>query len=391
MDTSDRDIEFDADGRCNHCSEYFDRTLRRTHYGADAKQQLPQLVERVKRAGVGGAYDCVIGVSGGADSSYVAHVAVSLGLRVLAVHMDNGWDTAIAVQNVKNLVERLNLDYMSCVLDWDEFRDLQLAFLKASVPEIETPTDIAIPAALHQVAAEHGIKHIVTGGNVWTEGILPRSWHYDAKDVKYLRSIHRQFGTRRLRTFPTFGYQQETYYKVVKGIRFVYLLEHLDYTTRDAVAILKDKYDWRPPGGKHHESTITRFVQSYILPTKFDIDYRRATLSTQICAGEVTRERALEELKKPPFDPRQVAADKHYVAKKFGLDEAALDAILALPPKSHRDYPNNEAFLTRVYDVYWRFFSPRRRRDDALPLPITARPGAASRDVRSAETSGDRP
>lgn len=363
MDTSDPEITFDGKGHCNHCITYMLRSEARARRGS-ARELLAASIDRMKAAGRSSKYDCVIGISGGADSSYCAYVAASQGLRVLAVHMDNGWNTAIAVRNIKTVIEKLRLDYTSCVLDWEEFKDLQLAFLKASVPEIETPTDIAIPAALHRVAVENKVRHIVAGGNVWTEGILPKAWHYDAKDLKYLKAIHRQFGTKPLRTFPTFGYQQETYYKLVKGVRLVYLLEHVDYDTENVTKVLEEEVGWSRPGGKHHESTITRFVQAYILPVKFNMDYRRATYSSRICAGELTREWALEELRKPPYDAAQLESDKHYVAKKFGITMSQLNAIIALPPRSHHDYPNDQKFLERLYGAYRRFLSPRR------PLPI---------------------
>lgn len=359
MDTSDPDISFDSDGRCNHCNAYIAKTETLVRRG-DARAQLAALIERMKEAGRQSKYDCVVGVSGGADSSYATYIAASHGLRVLALHMDNGWNTAVAVRNVKTVIEKLRLDYTSCVLDWEEFKDLQLAFLRASVPEIETPTDIAIPAALHRAAAEHNIRYIVGGGNPWTEGILPKAWHYDAKDLKYLTAIHRRFGTKRLSTFPTFGYRQETYYKFVKRIRIVYPLEYAEYTKENVAMILQDELGWRRPGGKHHESVITRFVQSYILPVKFNIDYRRATFSTEICAGAMTRASALEELEKPPYDPVQVEIDKQYVAKKFGISVAELEAIILAAPKSHHDYPNDKRFLESIYGVYRRFLSPRR-------------------------------
>ncbi len=367
MDTSDPDISFDSQGRCNHCTTRI--LLNATRPTVSARDRLEDCVALLKKAGRSSKYDCVIGVSGGADSSYSAYLAVSHGLRVLAVHMDNGWNTALAVRNIKSLVEKLRLDYTSCVLDWEEFKDLQLAFLKASVPEIETPTDIAIPAALHRVAAEHNVRNIVAGGNVWTEGILPKAWHYDAKDVKYLKAIHRQFGTRKLHSFPTFGFQNETYYKFAKGIRFVYVLEHVDYKTDDVKKLLRDEVGWERPGGKHHESTITRFVQSYVLPVKFNIDYRRATFSSQICAGELTRERALQELKRPSYDAVQMDLDRRYIAKKFAITVDALDAIIASPPKSHRDYPNDQKFLERLYSAYRMFLSPRRHQPPTVTQP----------------------
>ena len=355
MSDTDPDIRFDAEGRCNHCTDYLDRLANLTYERARSEPELAAIVERIKAAGRGKEYDCVMGVSGGVDSCYVAYVAKSLGLRPLAVHMDNGWDSDTAARNIKNVANSLGIAYQSVVLDWEEFRDLQLAFLRASVPEIETPTDIAIPAAVHRVAAENGIRFILSGGNYATEGILPRTWHYDAKDVRFLKAVHRKFGSGKLDSFPTFGFIKETYYKFVKRIRFVYILNLVPYAKSDAIAKLQE-LGWEDYGGKHRESTITDFVQSYLLPVKFQIDYRRATLSSQICAGDVTREEALEILKTPPFDADRVRQEKVYVAKKFGIPEEELDAILADPPKTHRDYPNNERFLEFLYGMYRRLF-----------------------------------
>src|SRR5436190_9621310 len=328
MSDTDPDITFDAEGHCNHCTDYLERLAGLTYSPERSEPQLAAIVERIKAAGRGKEYDCVMGISGGVDSSYVGYVAKSLGLRPLAVHMDNGWDSDTAARNIKNVARTLGVDYQSVVLDWEEFRDVQLAFLRASVPEIETPTDIAIPAALHRVAAENGVKFILSGGNYVTEGILPRAWHYDAKDVRFLKAVHRQFGSGKLRDFPTFGFVKESYYKFLKGIRFVYILNLVPYSKSEAMQKLQE-LGWEDYGGKHYESTITGFVQSYLLAVKFQIDYRRATLSSQICAGEITRDEALEILKDPPFDPARVRKEKEYVAKKFGITQEEMDAILA--------------------------------------------------------------
>lgn len=356
MDTSDRDIRFDESGHCNHCRDFFERIARRTYRGAESDRELLALVERIQRAGRGREYDCILGISGGIDSSYAAYVAKQQGLRPLAVHMDNGWNSDTAVKNIKNLARILGIDYQSHVLDWDEFKDLQLAFFKASVPEIETPTDMAIPAAWHQAAAEHGVRFIISGGNYATEGILPAAWHYNAKDAKFLKAVHKRFGQRPLKTFPTFGFEREMYYKLVKGIRVVYLLNYVPYSKASAMKLLQEQLGWQYYGGKHHESKITGFVQSYIHPKKFGIDYRKATLSTQICAGELTREEALRVLEEPAFKEDQIASDKAYVAKKFGLSLAEFEEILARPARSHRDYPNDQAFLEFTYGVYRRLF-----------------------------------
>lgn len=360
MDTSDPDISFDDAGRCNHCCAYEERTSKLTYRGPESQRELDRIIARIKRAGRNSEYDCVLGVSGGVDSCYAAYAAKSLGLRPLAVHMDNGWDSDTAVRNIKNVAARLGIDYQSYVLDWGEFKDLQLSFLKASVPEIETPTDIAIPATLHRVAAENGVKFIISGGNYVTEGILPKAWHYDAKDVRYLNAIQRRFGTRKLSSFPTFGYWSEAYFKLIKGIRYVYLLNYVAYSKAEAVKCLENELGWKNYGGKHHESRITAFVQSYVLPVKFGIDYRRATLSTQICAGQVSREDALEQLLRSPFDSAAIDGDKEYVAKKFEITRGELETILASPARSYRDYPNAQRFLGILYRTYRCVFTPRR-------------------------------
>lgn len=357
MDTSDPDITFDDRGHCNHCTDYVQRIGHLTYVGERSDRLLETTVERIRRAGQGRDYDCVIGISGGVDSCYAAYVLKRLGLRLLAVHMDNGWNSDTAVKNIKRVAQLLGIDYQSYVVDWEEFRDLQLAFLRASVPEIETPTDMAIPGALHEAAAEHGIRYVISGGNYVTEGILPAAWHYNAKDLRFLKAVHRRFGTGKLRTFPTFGYLDEAYYKLVKGIRILYPLNHVPYSKSAAMKLLQDELGWQDYGGKHYESRITGFVQSYVLPVKFDIDYRKATLSTQICAGEVTRDEALEELKKPSYDGARVAKEKEYIAKKFELTLAELEEILASPPKSYRDYPNDKRKLELVYRIYRRWFS----------------------------------
>jgi N-acetyl sugar amidotransferase len=357
MSTTDPDITFDAGGRCNHCTDYIDRLANLTYKPGTSERELAALVERIKAVSRRKEYDCVVGVSGGVDSCYAAYVVKSLGLRPLIVHMDNGWNSDTAVKNIKNVARTLEIDYQSVVLDWEEFRDLQLAFLRASLPEIETPTDIAIPAALHRVAAEHGVRFIIMGGNYATEGILPRAWHYDAKDVRLLKAVHRRFGSRKLDTFPTFGFVNESYYKFVRGIRMKYLLNLVPYSKAEAMRKLQEELGWEYYGGKHYESKITGFVQSYILPVKFQIDYRRATLSSEICAGEISREEALEILRRPPFDVARVPEEKAYVAKKFRITMEEMDAIMAAPPRTHRDYPNNERFLELVYKVYRGLFA----------------------------------
>lgn len=356
MDTSDVEITFDENGYCNHCVDYYERISKLMYQGASSDAQLAEIIEKIKATGKNNKYDCVIGISGGIDSCYVAFKAKKMGLKPLAVHMDNGWNSELAVSNIEKILNQLDIDLFTYVLDWDEFKDLQLSFLKASVPEIETPTDIAILAVLHQVAAKHNIKYILSGGNFATEGILPKSWHYDAKDEKYLKSIHQQFSKRPLKTFPTFGFLKEVYYKFVKGIKIVYFLNYVPYSKKEAIDLLEKELDWKNYGGKHHESRYTRIVQSYILPVKFNIDYRKSTSSTQICAGEITREQAIKELEPKPYNEKQVGEDKEYLCKKLGITLIDFDNMIKSPPKTHNDYPNNKKLLAFVYNTYRKFF-----------------------------------
>jgi N-acetyl sugar amidotransferase len=360
MDTSDPDITFNEIGECNLCTEFIGKRAKHNYHGAQSDAELLRLVAEMKEAGKGKQYDCVIGLSGGIDSSYVAHIAKQNGLRPLAVHMDNGWNSEEAVLNIKNIAQKLDIDYESYVLDWEEFKDLQLAFLKASVPEAETPTDIALLAAMHIVADRYKIKHIISGGNFATEGILPKCWHYNAKDTTYFNYIQKKFGSRRLKKIPSFGFKKEMYFKLVKKMKLIYLLNYIPYSKDDAIALLKNKLDWRYYGGKHYESKYTGFIQSYYLFKKFGIDYRRATLATQICTGAVTREQALKELESLPYNETKAQLEKEYIAKKLGISLTEFEEIIQLPAKWYRDYPNDEKWLTLIYDTYRKVFKKEK-------------------------------
>lgn len=357
MDTTDSEITFDGDGYCNHCSEFLNNRAKHYDRDAESEKKIDLVLKNIKNDGKKGEYDCIVGISGGVDSCYTAYLAKQRGLRILAVHLDNGWNSEEAVQNVKNLANKLEIDYESYVLDWDEFRDIQLAFLKASVPEAETPTDMAIPAALHYYASKYKVKYILSGGNLATEGILPASWHYDAKDMKYFKHIQNTYGQKKVKNFPTFGYKKEIYYKLVKGIRMIYLLNYVPYLKEEAIDLLKNNFGWKFYGGKHHESKYTKFIQSYYLYKKFPIDYRRATLSSQICLGDVQREDALEKLKSAPYNADEIDAEKRYISKKLQISLDEFEAIINLPAKWYWDYPNDQRKLKFIYKTYRRFFN----------------------------------
>ena len=348
MDTSDHDIVFDGAGVCNHCRRYEERARTELFRGADGEARLRALAQRVKAEGQGKDYDCVIGLSGGADSTMVAYTVRRLGLRALAVHMDNGWDSELAVQNIENAVKALGIDLYTHVVDWAEFKDLHLSFLKASVANSEIPTDHAIVAILYRMAARIGTRYIMSGGNIVTEGVMPAGWMYESTDFKHLKAIHRRFGSRPLTTFPHFSLADFAFWTFVKRIRFIPILNCVEYVREDAAALLKREVDWRDYGAKHYESIYTRFFQGYILPRKFGIDKRRAHFSSLICSGQMSRATALEELTADPCLPEQVAQDKEYVLKKLGLSDTEFDAIMTAPPRSFRDYPSHHLVFRRM-------------------------------------------
>ena len=338
MDTTDPDIVFDENGVCNHCHTY-DRMVREYVVdGEEGLRHLEQTAQKIRKDGQGKKYDCVIGVSGGVDSTYVAYHVKKLGLRPLAVHLDNGWDSELAVKNIEETLKRLGIDLYTEVLDWEEFKDIQISFLKASTPDSEIPTDHAINALLGNLAQKIGVKYVIIGSNVRTEMHLPRAWSQGHLDWKYIREIQKRFGTQPFRTFPHIGFF--TYYLRMVTQKRIEILNYLGYNKKEALRVLREELGWRYYGGKHYESIYTRFYQGYILPEKFGFDKRRSHLSSLVCSGEVTREQALEELKVPTYAPSMQEEDREYVVKKLGLTDAEFAAIMSAPKKSYWDYPS---------------------------------------------------
>ncbi len=341
-------IEFDANGVCNHCRRYDALVASRVMQGPEGQRALDALVARMKSAGRGRDYDCIIGVSGGVDSTYVAYLVRKLGLRPLAVHFDNGWNSELAVSNIEKVLKRLDIDLYTYVVDWEEFRDLQMAFLKASTPDGEIPTDHGIFALLWNEAARLGVRYIVSGMNFATESMSVPDWSYGHSDWRYIKAVHRRFGTRLLRTYPHFSLLDLAWINLVRRIRTVSILNYLPYDKNEAMRVLQDELGWIYYGGKHYESVYTRFWQGYVLPRKFGIDKRYGHLSDLINSGQLTREQALEEVAKEPYAAELQAQDLRYVAKKFELTEAQFAELMALPPRSFREFPNNYATVERL-------------------------------------------
>ena len=318
---------------------------------------LEESLRKIKESGKGKTYDCILGLSGGVDSSYMAYLAKKWSLRPLVVHFDNGWDDELAVGNIETIVKKLGFPLHTFVMNWPEFRDLQRAYFKASVLDLDVPADHMIFGALYKIAVEHGIQYVLSGNNFATEWLLPPAWYYSKFDLVNLKGIHRAFGEIPMKHLPKLGVWQRLYYQRVKAIRELKILELVPYKKMEAKRFLIDEFGWRDYGGKHYESVFTRFYQGYILPTKYGIDKRKAHLSNLICNGEITRAQALEELSKPTDDLGRQKADKRYVAKKLGWSEAEFEDILALPPRPHEEF-GTDALQSRLADVAIRYCQP---------------------------------
>ncbi len=335
VDTTIPDIQFDDQGVCTLCKIH-DELEKHFPLGEVGQQRLNRLVEKIKVSGKNKRYDCMVGVSGGRDSTYTLYLAKKLGLRPLAVHFDNGWNSEIAVSNIKNALTKLDIDLHTVVADWEEFKDLQLAFLKASVSDAEIPTDVAIAGTRVQVAAEEGIKYIITGHSFRTEGLMPISWTY--MDGKYINSVYKQFGTRsKLKTIPNYTLFDLFYYTFIKGIKLIPLLNYVEYNHEKVHKILQEELDWTYYGGHHHESYYTHFFQSFLLPQKFNIDKRKVEYSALIRSGQMDRDEALREITEIPYpyDPELVG----YTIKKLGLTPVEFEEFMAAEPKTFLDYP----------------------------------------------------
>jgi N-acetyl sugar amidotransferase len=337
MDTTDPNIVFDQNGVCNHCHAYDQNIRENVLSGDEGKRKIEKIVRQIKDNGKNKEYDCIIGVSGGVDSSFVAYKVKELGLRPLAVHLDNGWDSELAVKNIEKILNRLDIPLYTHVIDWEEFKDLQLSFLKASTPDSEIPSDHAICALMMKMAKKYKVP-LITGVNNRTESHLPRAWSQGHTDWRYIKSVHERFGKVKLETFPHLHILTFRFY--VKSGKWIDLLDYLDYNKGDAKKFLIDELCWKDYGWKHHESIYTRFYQGYILPKKFGYDKRKTHLSSLICSGEITRETALEELKNEPYPIEMQNADREYLLKKFNLTSKEFEDIMNQPHKSINDYPN---------------------------------------------------
>lgn len=350
MDTSDPLIEFDSAGVCNHCRTV-DAIKSDGRWMPDARgaRHLEAWVQRIKRMQASAEYDCIIGMSGGVDSSYLAVVAHRLGLRCLAVHVDAGWNSEIAVGNIERILRALNMDLVTHIVDWEEMQDLQVAFLRSGVPNQDIPQDHIFFSFLYTEARKRKINFQLQGRNYASESVLPRSWGYSAMDGIHLKRVHRLFGSRPLKRYKVMSVLD--YVDYFAGLPWRSQLEIVDplnfipYDPASARVELQRDFGWRDYGEKHWESHWTRFFQSYLLPVKFGCDKRRAHMSSLILSGALTRANALRHLQKPSYDPDTVWQDQEFVRRKLGIDAAEWKSLMEMPPKAHIDYDTGEKQL----------------------------------------------
>ncbi len=344
---SDPDIVFDEKGISNYYYEFKKEYTNNVFTGKVGVNKFAEIVSKIKEEGKNKPYDCIMGLSGGVDSTYVAYLANQHGLRPLAVHFDNGWNSELAVKNIENIVQKLGIDLHTFVINWEEFKDLQLAYLKASVIDIEAITDHAIFATLYRLAGEKGIKYILSGTNVQTENTLPKSWIHPKSDHINIKAIHKLFGTVPLKTFPFMDAKVKRYYQQIKGVTSVSILNYQVYNKAEVKELIQKELNWRDYGGKHYESIWTRFYQGYILPKKFNVDKRKAHLSDLIFSGQMTKAEALKELEHPIYPQEQFNVDFEFVLKKLGLSEGEFDNMMKIPPRNHYDFDYEKAIELR--------------------------------------------
>jgi N-acetyl sugar amidotransferase len=341
MDTSDPLIQFDENGVCNHCIE-FDNTIKNHWFPNDEGRDIwTSIVNRIKVIGSGREYDCILGLSGGVDSSYLAIKVHEWGLRPLVVHVDAGWNSELAVANIESIVNHCNFDLHTCVIDWEEMRDLQLSYLRSGIANQDVPQDHIFFASLYHFATSHGIRYILSGGNIATEGIFPQAWHGSAMDAINLLAIHKKYGDRPLRHYKTISFSQYyIWYPFVKKMRTVRPLNFMPYNKDVALKELSAAVGYKPYARKHGESQFTKLFQNYYLPTKFGYDKRRPHLSSLIVSGQMTRDEALARLDEPLYAPDELEIDISFFCKKLRISRSQLDELMQVPIHLSSDFKN---------------------------------------------------
>lgn len=347
---ADPDISFDDKGISNYCYEYRKIETEELPPAGQRAEKLEQLIAAIKEEGKDKPYDCITGVSGGVDSSYLILMAKRWGLRPLIVHFDNGWNSEIAVKNINSIIEHTGYDLYTIVVNWEEFRDIQLSYIKSGVVDWEVPTDHAIYATWFKLAKKYNVRTILSGNNVVTEAIMPPTWIFNKADSVNLANIHRRFGTIPIKTYPIHGSLGQQVRSRLKGMVAVKPLNFVDYNKDEAKEEIKEEFGWVDYGGKHYESVYTKFYQAYVLPEKFKIDKRKPHLTNLILSGQISRDQALEELKEPLYTPADLRQEKEYVLKKLGLSDEEFNKYMMAKRVEHAFY-GMQQFITERYPV----------------------------------------
>jgi len=359
MDTSDTSIEFDENSQCDYCNNYYNKILPHWNNGKSRERELFKVVEKIKKAGLGKDFDCIIGISGGLDSSYLTYIAKEkLGLKPLLFHVDAGWNTDKAVGNIEKLVDGLGLDLYTEVIDWEEMKDLQVSFLKSQIPHQDIPQDTAFFSALYKFAREHKIKYVLTGANYSSECVRePNEWGaYPGIDKTFILDIHSKFGRIPLKTFSIVDvFIYKIYYKYILGMKVFKPLDLISFIKHEAEIELEERFGWQKFQHKHHESRFTRFIEDYWLPQKFGFDRRRAHFSSLIITGQLSRQEALERIKKPELDEHSIEREFEYIAHKLDLTVSELKSIFEASNKSAGDYKNKLLlinFASKIMQIF---------------------------------------
>lgn len=347
-------IKFDKDGISNYAKIQL-KLMEDFPRGEKGKKRWFEIVENVKRKGKGNKYDCIIGISGGTDSSYLLFIAKEYGLRPLAVNLDNGWNSEIAVSNIKKMTSALNVDLETYVIDYEEIKDLMRCYMLASLPWIDAPTDMAIRAILYKIAAKEKVKYIFIGNDFRSEGKQPTEWTYS--DEKQLRFLHNKFGRVKLNSYPLLSPLQLLFFGYFKNIKMIPVYSFLDYQKKKAQEFLKEKFDWEYYGEHHHENLFTKFAIGYWQYEKFGIDKRKITYSAQVLSGEISREEALIRIDKKPYDEHQIRNDIDYILNKLDFSKEEFEKIWNSPNKSFRDYPSYYKYFEKFYNYLYPFVS----------------------------------
>ncbi|MDX1652592.1 MAG: N-acetyl sugar amidotransferase [Brumimicrobium sp.] len=352
MDTiADPDITFDEKGVCNYYYEYLEAERVFCLRGEEGLKKQKEIAKEIKKHPGKKGYNCILGLSGGADSTYLAYLAKQLGLNPLLVHFDYGWNSEIAVKNVENAVAASGFDLYTVVMDWEEFKSLQRSYFKASVLDLDVPADHMIFGALYKTATKFNIKYILSGNNVWTEHTLPKSWNYNKFDLKNLKNIHQKFENTPLKNLPALGYWQLIKYNTFKKLQRANFIDYQYFNREEILKLIEKEMGWINYGGKHQESVFTRFYQGYILPTKYNIDKRKAHLSNLIFSEQLTKEEAIDEIKKPPYPLELQKQDFEFVAKKLGFSIEEFEKVLSQKNIPHEFYGTDKEEIKRFQKV----------------------------------------